>query len=68
MTNVNQQIDLSLEQEFDLRLFAEQVQSLAPEQAKWLLVKLKQQMTIQDNLYRDLLKHYMGISTASMPL
>lgn len=56
---MNHPVNLSLEQEFDLRLFAEQVQHLNPEQAKQFLIDLNRQMMIKDNLYRDLLKQYM---------
>jgi hypothetical protein len=65
---MNQSADLSLEQEFNLKLFADQVQNLSPEQAKEFLVELNRQMMIRDNLYRDLLKQYMGINPTPMPL
>ncbi|MGK7874312.1 MAG: NblA/ycf18 family protein [Xenococcaceae cyanobacterium] len=65
---MNQPVNLSLEQEFNLKLFAEQVQNLTPEQAKEFLVELNRQMMIRDNLYRDLLKQYMGINAAPMAL
>jgi hypothetical protein len=63
---MNQSEDLSLEQEFNLRLFADLVQNLTPEQAKEFLVELNREMMIKDNLYRDLLKQYMGINSAPM--
>lgn len=65
---MNQPTNLSLEQEFNLKVFAEQVQKLTPEQAKEFLVELNRQMMIKDNLYRDLLRQYMGIAPAPMPL
>ena len=65
---MNQSPTLSLEQEFNLELFAEQVENFTPQQAKEGLVELNRQMMIKDNLYRELLKHYMGISSTPMPL
>jgi hypothetical protein len=43
------------------------VQNLSHEQAKEFLVELNQQMMIRENLYRDLLKHYLGIGSTPMP-
>jgi len=56
---------LSLEQEFDFRKFADQVRTLSPEQAQDLSLELYRQMMIKDNLYREILKDYWGI--ASVP-
>ncbi len=56
---MSQSTNLSLEQELNLTVFAKQVQNLTPEEAKKLLVELNRQIVIKDNLYRDLLKHYM---------
>ncbi len=56
---MSQSTNLSLEQELNLTVFAKQVQNLTPEQAKELLLELNRQIIIKDNLYRDLLKHYM---------
>jgi hypothetical protein len=57
---------LSLEQEFNLRRFADQVRTLSPEQARDLSIELYRQMMLKDNLYEELLKDYWGIS--SIPL
>ena len=65
---MNQSDDLSLEQEFNLKLFADLVQNLTPEQAKEFLIELNQQMMLKDNLYRELLKQYMGIGSTPMLL
>ncbi len=54
---------LSLEQEFDFRKFADQVRTLSPEQSQDLSLELYRQMMIKDNLYRDILKDYWGISS-----
>ena len=65
---MNQSANLSLEQEFNLKLFADLVQKLTSEQAKEFLIELNQQMMLKDNLYRELLKHYMGIGSTPMLL
>ncbi len=57
---------LSLEQEFNLRRFVDQVQTLSQEQARDLSIELYRQMMLKDNLYEELLKDYWGIS--SIPL
>ncbi|MEJ1930487.1 NblA/ycf18 family protein [Nostoc sp. NIES-2111] len=54
---MNQPINLSLEQEFSLRSFADQVQQMSREQAQELLLMLHKQMMIQETTYRELLKH-----------
>lgn len=50
-------MNLSLEQEFSLRTFADQVQQMSREQAQELLLMLHKQMMIQETTYRELLKH-----------
>ncbi len=62
---MNYSEQLSLEQEFDLRRFADQVSTLSPEQAKDLSLELYRQIIVKDNLYREILKDYWGI--ASVP-
>ena len=57
---------LSLEQEFSLRRFVDQVQTLSQEQAKDLSIELYRQMMLKDNLYEELLQDYWGNS--SIPL
>ncbi len=54
---------LSLEQEFNLRIFTDQVRTLSPEQAQDLSLELYRQMMLKDNLYEELLKDYWGISS-----
>ena len=66
--DMDKSINLSIEQEFNLKLFSDQVQQLTHEQTKALLIETNRQMTIRDNLYRDLLKQYMGIGSEPMPL
>ncbi|WP_373526405.1 NblA/ycf18 family protein [Nostoc sp.] len=54
---MNQPITLSLEQEFSLRTFADQVQQMSREQAQEFLLMLYKQMIIRETTYRELLKH-----------
>ncbi|MGK7927714.1 MAG: NblA/ycf18 family protein [Spirulina sp.] len=53
---------LSLEQEFNLKKFSDRVQNLSREQAQELLVELSRQMMIKENLYKQLLKPYLGLA------
>jgi hypothetical protein len=54
---MNQPIKLSLEQEFSLKIFADQVHQMSREQAQVFLLKLYEQMIIQEISYQQLLKH-----------
>lgn len=60
---MNYSEQLSLEQEFNLRRFADQVQTLSSEEAQGLSIELYRQMMLKDNLYEELLKDYWGISS-----
>ncbi|MDJ0735625.1 MAG: NblA/ycf18 family protein [Nostocaceae cyanobacterium] len=60
---MNQPIKLSLEQQFNIRSFASQVQHMSHEQAKDFLVKLYEQMVVQDATYKELLKHQWGLDS-----
>ena len=60
---MNNSEQLSLEQEFHLRMFADQVRTLSPEQMQDLSIELYRQMIHKDNLYRDLLKDYWGVDS-----
>ena len=63
---MNHSEKLSLEQEFNLRRFADQVRTLTPEQAQDLSLELYRQMMLKDNLYEDILKDYWGMSSVPM--
>ena len=63
---MNDSKKLSLEQEFNLRTFADQVGNLTSEEARGLSIELYRRMMLKDNLYEELLKDYWGIS--SVPL
>ncbi|MBD2512616.1 NblA/ycf18 family protein [Nostoc muscorum FACHB-395] len=54
---MNQPIKLSLEQEFSIRSFADQVQQMSREQAQEFLLMLYKQMMIRETTYKELLKH-----------
>ena len=59
---------LSVEQEFSLRRFSDQVKTLSREQALDLLIELNKQMMIKDNLYRQLLKPHLGVGLTPAPV
>ena len=48
-------IDLTLEQQLRLRIYASQAQSLSVEEARLLLVEMMRQNMIKDNTIRNLL-------------
>lgn len=58
---MHQNHQMSLEQEFDLRIFADQVKQMSREQAQEFLINLQKTMIIRDNLYREILKNSWGI-------
>ena len=62
---MNQPIELSLEQEFSLRSFADQVQHMSQAQTQEFLLVLYQQMMIRETLYRDVLKHEWKIDSGA---
>ena len=57
--NVREQ--LSLEQQFELKAFEQQVEQLSHEDAQMLLVKLKELMLFQNASFREILKEAWGI-------
>lgn len=48
---------LTLEQQFSIRLFAEQVKQMSEEQTKDFLIKVYTQMMIREATYQHLLNH-----------
>lgn len=54
---MNQPMELSLEQQFSIRTFADQVQHMSREQAQEFLLVLYQQMMIKEAMYLHFLKH-----------
>ena len=58
---MSQPIELSLEQQFNIRSFETQVQHMSHEQAQDFLIKLYQQMVMREATYKQLLKHQWGM-------
>ena len=58
----NQSSRLSVEQEFQLRQVADQMQELSPAELQDLVLELSRQIMIRDNLYKETLKSglFMG--------
>lgn len=60
---MNQPVELSLEQEFNLRSFADQVQYMSHEQAQDFLVNLYRQMMVKETMYKEFIKHEWGLNS-----
>lgn len=60
---MNQPIELSLEQEFQLKSFASQVQRMSREQAQKFLIMLRQQMMVQETMYQHFLTHEWNLNS-----
>jgi hypothetical protein len=58
---MSKSFDLSLEQQFSIRSFEHQVKDMSQSQAQEFLVNLYRQMMLQENSYKNLLKHQWGI-------
>jgi hypothetical protein len=54
---MDQYAELSLEQQFKLKVLQEQVQDLTREQAQEYLLEMFRQMMVKDNLMKHLLKN-----------
>lgn len=54
---------LSMEQEFSIRSFADQVQSLSQDEAQEFLVKLYRQMVMKETMYKHFLAQEWGIGS-----
>lgn len=63
---MNQATDLTLEQKFNLRCFADQVQGMSREQAQEFLIAQYQLMMVKEKMYQDLLKHEWQLGIASL--
>ncbi len=53
---MNQPNQLSLEQEFSIRAFADQVEQMSREQSQEFLLMLYKQMLMKETIYKELLK------------
>ncbi|MGF2037310.1 MAG: NblA/ycf18 family protein [Nostoc sp. CmiVER01] len=63
---MNQPIELSLEQEFSLRTFSDQVQQMSREQAQEFLLMFYKQMMIRETTYQELLKQQWEVGSGSI--
>ena len=57
--------ELSLEQQFSVRSFEHQVKDMNHAQTQEFLVNLYTQMMMQENSYKNLLKHQWGMDEPS---
>ena len=60
---MNQPTKLSIEQEFQLKKFAAQVQHLSREHAQELLIELHRQMMIKEKMYQHFLLHEWNLDS-----
>ncbi|MGF1568923.1 MAG: NblA/ycf18 family protein [Nodosilinea sp.] len=58
---MNLREQLPLEQQFELRLFENQVRNLSQEEAQELLIQLRESMLMQANAFKDIIKDSWGI-------
>jgi hypothetical protein len=56
--------NLKIEQQFQIASFKQQVAQMSKEDAQNLLVKLYEQMLVQEVTYKQLLKHQWGLTDA----
>ncbi len=52
---------LSLEQQFSIRHFNDQVQRMSREQAQEFLIEVYKQMMMRENMYKHFLKHQWNL-------
>ncbi len=57
--------ELSLEQQFNIRSFENQVKKMSHEQAQDFLIQLYEEMLVRENMYKDFLKHQWGLDSTS---
>ncbi|ACK71556.1 Phycobilisome degradation protein nblA [Gloeothece citriformis PCC 7424] len=58
---------LSMEQQFQLRRFSDQVGNLSKEQAQEFLVELYKHMLSKENFYKHFLKQEWGLDSSPFP-
>lgn len=54
--NFRLNMDLSLEQQFKMRIFEESVQAMNPEEARSLLIEASKLLMVKDNIIKGLMK------------
>ena len=60
---MSKSFDLSLEQQFNIRSFEHQIKDMSHEQTQEFLVNLYRQMMLQENSYKNIIKHQWGMDT-----
>lgn len=63
---MNQPIELSLEQQFNIRSFADQVHHMSREQAQEFLLMLYQQMMMKEAMYLNFLKQEWKLDSGAI--
>jgi hypothetical protein len=53
-------IELTMEQQFNLRMYETQIKKMSPEQSQQMLLETLTQLMIKDNVIRHLMKQGMG--------
>jgi hypothetical protein len=53
-------MELTLEQEFNLKLYTEQVKDLSPAQSQEFLLEVLRQLMVKDNMLKHALKQTVG--------
>ncbi|MBW4470552.1 MAG: NblA/ycf18 family protein [Stenomitos rutilans HA7619-LM2] len=53
---MNIPLELSLEQEFNLKLYREQIKGLSPEESQEFLLEVLRQLMVKDNMIKHFLK------------
>lgn len=57
-------VELTLEQQFNIKSFETQVEKMSREQAQDFLVKLYTQMMMRETMYKQFLKYEWGIGVS----
>lgn len=60
-------VELTIEQQFLVKTFTDQVTRMSHEQAQDFLVKLYEQMMLRETMYKHFLKDSWGIGTPTLP-
>jgi uncharacterized protein YaaW (UPF0174 family) len=60
---MNQSINLSIEQQFYLKSFADQVKRMSQEQAQEFLIELHRQMIIKEKIYQHLIQQEWNLNS-----
>lgn len=60
-------VELSLEQQFNLHAFKNQVAQMNLDQAQDFLVQLYEQMLVRETLYREVIKQQWGLEAPTQP-